>query len=198
LFIFRTLYNTAQKGSLLARFNISRHTNLTSPADNRVDGTASWNRPQNLAASNRLYRNGFNVADMTIAGGAYTLSSNASGLALDVAANGLVNLTFEDANVGVVGRNNPNAQVRIITATRHEVLNRLDANSRTALPALTQPTGVFAGSFISQGTSPTAFTGLIVPISGVHTGLGYFLLNQTGTPATQQSGSVSLEKVIAP
>ncbi len=193
LFIFRTYYTTAQKGSLLAIFDISRSTSLNNASDNTVAGKASWNRPANNAASNRLYRSGFNIPDADVKGGAYSLPL--SGFPLDLAANETASLQFDQANVNASGRNNPNAVVTFAAPTRFTITTRSSAAARTTLTPLTPATGVFKGTFVSQGTRTVPFSGLIVPIDGVPEGVGYFLLDQAGTPATQQSGVVALEKV---
>lgn len=179
-FMFQMLYTN--KGSFLADVQISKGANATLATDNGLTGDASWSAPVNNAAANKLYKAGFNF-DLSLAGGAYVPPTTILGLT----AGGTAGLSFEEASISA--GQNPDATVNILAANKFTVGA---VPAKTAL-TFTPASGVFGGSFESVAKKKTSFYGLIVPLDGVLTGLGYFLLDQAGLPATQQSGAVYLE-----
>ncbi|GEP44853.1 immunoglobulin domain-containing protein [Brevifollis gellanilyticus] len=187
VFLFQTLYGN--KGSFLGDLVINdmstEQVDDTDPKNNQIAGDASWSCPANAAAANKLYRSGFDF-DLLIAGGAFTAPT--SKIVLGLAENTVVNLDFEDANIGTAPQN-PNTTV---TLQANNKLSLAPVAAKTAL-TVTPASGLFTGSFEAVAKKKTTFNGLIVPIDGVQQGLGYFLLDQAGTPATQQSGAVFFE-----
>lgn len=186
VFIFQTLYKG--KGSFLGDFVIDTLAD-TDPANNQINGgLASWRRPLNTARTNKLYRSGF-LFDLNILGGAFRTPASATLLGLTAGSS--AELKFTQANISSAAQQ-PNATVTI-NASNGVTVTPIVAAAKTKLSA-TAATGAFKGSFEATAKKVTNYTGLIVPIRGVHTGVGYFLLDQAGTPATQQSGAVIFER----
>lgn len=186
VFIFQTLYKG--KGSFLGDFLIDTLED-TDPANNQInDGLASWSRPQNTARTNKLYRSGF-LFDLNILGGSFRTPASATLLGLTAGSS--AELKFTQANISAAAQQ-PNAIVTINAANGLTVTPTVAA-AKTKMTA-TASTGAFKGSFEATARKVTNFTGLIVPIAGVQTGVGYFLLDQAGTPVTQQSGAVIFER----
>jgi hypothetical protein len=177
-FMFQTLY--ANKGSFLADVQISNAENDALATDNSLTGDASWSAPVNNAA--KLYKAGFNF-DLELAGGAYVAPTTLLGLT----AGEIATLAFEEANVSA--GQNPDTTVTIQAANKFTVGA---VTAKTAL-TLTPASGLLGGSFESVAKKKTSFFGLVVPLQGELTGLGYFLRDQAGTPVVQQSGAVYLE-----
>lgn len=187
-FIFHTLYSG--KGSFLGDFAINTMDD-TDPANNQInDGTASWSRPANTSKTNKLYRDGF-LFDLNIKGGSFRAPASATLLGLT--AGSIADLKFTQANIGTALQQ-PDAAVTIKVSNGLTVTPTVAAAKTKLTP--TASTGAFKGSFEAVAKKATSFTGLIVPIEGVQTGVGYFLLDQSGTPATQQSGAVIFERRI--
>jgi hypothetical protein len=184
-FMFQTLYRNL--GSFLAEAKIAKGVDAALATDNTLTGDASWSAPVNNAAANRLYRAGFNF-ELTLAGGAYVAPTTLLGLT----ASSTADLSFEQANVA--SGLNPDTTVTILAANKFTVGA---APAKTAL-TLTPASGIIGGSFESVAKKKTSFFGLIVPIQGELSGVGYFLLDQAGTPATQQSGAVFLDPTPLP
>lgn len=200
IFMFQTLYTTTLKGSLLGRLVID---DKATPAvtDNTITGDADWSRPANLAVSNRLYRDGFDPIDLMVVGGQFTPPALLLGLT-DGTDN--ATLTFEQGGIAAADRN-PNSDVSVKTGNKVSI-----SGANTALVKLTPTpaTGLFSGSFELKDENPTTalvnadelkrtptFQGLIVPIEGQLTGVGYFLLDQIPSstpPATTATTSPRL------
>ncbi len=183
VFMFQTLYTN--KGSFLGDLTINSLDDAD-PKNNEILGDGSWSAPVNTAAANKLYRDGFNF-ELSIAGGAYV--APASKTLFGLAANEQVDLAFEEGNIAAFV--NPDATVTVLANNKVTVVPT-NAAAKTTL-AFTPASGLFTGGFEAVAKKKTSFFGLIVPITGVQQGLGYFLLDQTGTPATQRSGAVFLE-----
>lgn len=180
-FMFQLLYKNL--GSFLAEGTIAKGADEALATDNSLTAEASWSAPVNNAAANKLYKAGFNF-ELALAGGAYVAPTTVLGLD----ANDTADLSFEQANIG--GGQNPDTTVTILAANKFTVAA---VPAKTAL-TFTAKSGMFSGSFESVAKKKTSFFGLIVPIQGVLKGGGYFLLDQAGTPATQQSGAVFFEE----
>ncbi len=186
LFLFQTLYKTAEKGSLLGRLSIDDKAD-DQPANNTLAGSADWSRPADSNPKTKLYRDGFDPLDLVIAGGFYDASAPSGELAsaeLSFAAGGLEALVTEaaDRRLGVTFTSGN----KIVPGTPNPLGVKI-----SAVPA----TGALKGSFTAQPKKTTAFQGLLVPIGGVPVGVGYFLLDQpASTPLTQLSGALLLEK----
>ncbi|MES2598754.1 MAG: immunoglobulin domain-containing protein [Verrucomicrobiota bacterium] len=183
VFMFQTLYTN--KGSFLGDLTIDSLDDAN-PVNNEILGDGSWSAPVNTAAANKLYRDGFNF-ELSIAGGAYV--APASKTLFGLAANEQVDLAFEEGNIAAFL--NPDATVTVLANNKVTVVPT-NAAAKTTL-TFTPASGLFTGGFEAVAKKKTTFFGLIVPITGVQQGLGYFLLDQTGTPATQRSGAVFLE-----
>lgn len=193
VFLFQTMYKTVLKGSLLGRFVIDSKANAD-PADNTIAGDADWNRPENLAVANKLYRPGFAPLSLAVAGGLYVPPVGTT-LLLDL-TNGTDNaeLSFESGGVEALVPNVANLTVPVSVKTGNKLTvgtNTVSAKIATAVPA----TGAIGGTFTVVPNKPTTYQGLIVPILGVETGVGYFIQDQPSTtPAIQLSGAVYFEK----
>ncbi len=181
-FLFQTLYGN--RGAFTGDFVINTLLN-TNPADNEIAGSGAWIRLQNNAA--KLYRAGFNF-EVTLVGGAYR--APASNTLLGLAAGSTLDLGFENANLGTFAQN-PDTTVTVQASYKASVAS---VAAKTALTPGTAANGLFSGSFEATARKKTSFFGMIVPIQGVPTGIGYFLLDQAGLPATQLSGAVYLEE----
>lgn len=189
--MFQPLYKTVSRGSLLGKFEIDTKANAD-VKDNILSGAANWSRPANLV-KNTLYAEGFPAVSLDIKGGAYT--APLTPLQVLNIANGTNNaeVRLNGAALNVNG-NDVTETASITTGSKITVGNVGLLNIKlTAVPT----TGAFGGTLVSR-TRTEKLEGMIVPIEGVMTGVGFFLVNDSN-PITAQtkrlSGGVTIKAV---
>lgn len=207
--LYQSLYTTTRKGSLLGQLSIRAGTQADIASDNFIESSDSpfdWVRPANPAALTtknvtRTYKSGFGLESpvsepvaLEAFGGFYappTVLLNVGSPSPTVAN---ASLTFTGAGIDLA-RLEPDLPDIAITST--SAINRLTvATAGTTLKA-SRTTGAISGSFtLYDDDTLTAtvrnteikrvvpFQGLIVPESGVHKGVGYFMLPQIPPTAT--------------
>lgn len=182
-FMFQPLYKTVSRGSLLGKFEIDTKANAD-VKDNILSGAANWSRPANLV-KNTLYAEGFPAVSLDIKGGAYT--APLTPLQVLNIANGTNNaeVRLNGAALNVNG-NDVTETASITTGSKITVGNVGLLNIKlTAVPT----TGAFGGTLVSR-TRTEKLEGMIVPIEGVMTGVGFFLVNDSN-PITAQTKRLS-------
>lgn len=223
ILLFRTLYASTARGSILGELGIELDAN---PALNTIGGTLDWMRPANLARTNRLYRDGFPaLLNLEATGARYTApprrtASNptAEPRVLGLTdANNLVEVLFTEAGVqtalplatteGMKGQVAINNRVTFST-------DFVTINTRRATLSINPTTGSFTASIRLTEPNPLLLPGATVPVPRTVTaqglivgnkGEGYFVLSQlptvTGeTPANtpQQGGKIIIQPVPPP
>jgi autotransporter-associated beta strand protein len=228
MLMFRTLYGTTTRGSLLGALGIAAAAN---PLNNTVAGPMTWTRPANLASSNRLYRSGFpapGLLDVTVTGGRY-VAPPAKTIANPSAQPRVMGLT-DLANqievlltkAGVETALPLQADVKATVALTNKVAFNLDklVNTRAMSLTFSASTGSFTGKATLKDNNPVlaaavppllvavprtvTFQGLLV--GGV--GHGYFILNQlpavgaipaqTTSNSPQEGGRVEVKVFVPP
>ncbi len=213
--LFKTLYTTSNRGSLLGTLTIS----ATTPAEqNLLGGTVSWSRPAlPVTSKERAYKDGFGVANpvsLSAIGGRYVAPvSPAVILGIDIGVNPTDNATLEfvGADVGTPAPS-PDINVTVIAGSKLSLpLSGGPLNLRKTSLTVSPTTGAISGKFTIVEANPlfpttsvtrsVAYQGLIVrDVTGQH-GRGYFLLPQLPsispeTPTTTKilSGLVTFDK----
>jgi hypothetical protein len=200
--IFKPLYTTTQKGSILAELDLDDKGNANSD-DNTLSGTGTWSRPADPSSTQRTYKAGFGPVNLTFEGGRYVAPSLVLGV---TAGNNNAKLEFEQG--GLPARLDPNVSVSIqagnvVTVNAPNPAGTKFASTSTA--ASMTSTGYFKGEFTLFDDDPTTaannnnevkrvvtFVGIIYPKGTGLTGAGYFLMPQLpsdGPPPTTSSNS---------
>jgi hypothetical protein len=211
--LYQSLYTTTSKGSLLGQLSIRTGTQAEVASDNFIessDATFDWVRPANPAALStkavtRTYKAGFGLESpvsepvaLEAFGGFYATPAvllNISSPSPTVANVDNASLTFTGAGIDLA-RLEPDLPNIAITSSSG-ITRLTTATAGTTLKA-SRTTGAISGSFTlyDDDTLTTAtpkdteikrvvpFQGLIVPESGVHKGVGYFMLPQIPPTAT--------------
>jgi autotransporter-associated beta strand protein len=228
MLMFRTLYGTTTRGSLLGSLGIAEEAN---PLNNTVSGPMTWTRPANTASSNRLYRTGFpapGLLDVTLTGARYVAPparTNANPLA-EPRVMGLTDLSNQIevllTKAGVETALPLQADVKATVALTNKVAFNLDklVNTRAMSLTFSASKGSFTGKatlrennpvlaaavppVLSAVTRTVTFQGLLV--GGV--GHGYFILNQlpavganpaqTTSNTPQEGGRVEVKVFVPP
>ncbi len=190
-FMFQPLYKTVLRGSLLGKFEIDRKANAD-VKDNSLSGAANWSRPANLV-KNTLYAEGFPAVSLDIKGGAYTAPLSPLQVLNIATGTNNAEVKLKGAALNVNG-NDVTETASITTGSKISVGNVGLLNIKlTAVPT----TGAFGGTLVSR-TRTEKLEGMIVPIEGVLTGVGFFLVNDSN-PITAQtkrlSGGVTFKAV---
>jgi hypothetical protein len=182
VFFFQTMYLKTKLGSLIGGLMINSLSDANVSNNTITAGDCDWNRPENLTATNRLYRSGFDPMALSIDGGFYAAPTGSTLLLglTDGTNNALVTLL----NGGLTTPPTTTVSVRTGNVLTPAATNAL---AITTVPAL----GTFTGSFTIVPFAKTNYFGLIVPMASVQNGVGYFILNQSSAPTSaQRSGSV--------
>lgn len=199
MLMFRTLYGTTTRGSLLGELGITADT--TNSLNNTVSGAMTWTRPANLAATNRLYRSGFpapGLVDVTLTGARYvpppartrtnpTAEPRVMGLT-DAADKIEVLLTKAGVEAALPAQLDAKAKVSLTNSVAFNVDKA--QNARAMKLTFRASTGSFSGTASLRDNNPVlaalvpprlvpvprtvTFQGVLV--GGV--GYGYFVLNQ--------------------
>ena len=224
ILLFRPLYASTARGSVLGMLEIELDTNNS--ALNTIDGTLDWMRPANTARTNRLYRDGFpDLLTLDATGARYTApprrttaNPTAEPRVLGLTdLNNLVEVLFTQAGVEAA---QPLATVEGMkgqVAINNRVTFSTDfttINTRRATLTFTPTTGAFKATIRLSEPNPLLLPGatVLVPRTVTAQGLivgdkgeGYFILNQlpTATGETtsntpQQSGKVIVQPVPPP
>jgi len=216
--VYRQLYATAEKGSLIGSLDIDNGT-AADFSDNTLDGTVSWMRPADPAAAQRTYKSGFAAFDLTAIGGRYVAPLSPT-LILGLAAPG-GNATLEFNEGGISVRNNgfpaapaPNIGVSV------DALNKVTVSPGTTTTFVNSANvaklGKFNGKFVLTDDNPRTtlpvtppvvtrsvnYEGIIIRQGNEWVGYGYFLLPAlpsnspltTTTTSPILSGQVVFEK----
>lgn len=192
--VFRTLYAANARGSVLGQFTI---TTAPSNLDNTLAGAVSWWRPATPSATARLYKDGFDPMDLTVAGSRYTPPIS-PGIVMNIpnVATGVpnANLSFVEANVESASPAGNFVSVNVNFSHKVAVTS---ANERKTTLAINPRTGAISGRFslsdahpdLANGGKPAtinrtvSYLGMIVRDNLGTQGVGYFLLPQL--PATK-------------
>lgn len=205
---FQTFYKTTPKGSIVGQFNLNKEDDGAF-SDNRITSAPAtaptWTCPENLTASNRLYRNGFGPIALTVSGGAY-LEPGLNQLILNLPVPPTPNnadLTFsldgldiEFGNPSLPYKGDPSipsddSQDSIDVLAGNKLL--VPASIPATKLSVTAKTGAFSGSFTSKERDevfgsgspkevkrPGTFQGVLInigtPQQPQQIGVGYFLL----------------------
>jgi hypothetical protein len=217
ILMYRPLYATAVRGSILGQLGIEAQA---VNAQNTVEGTLTWSRPANAAASNRLYRAGFpGVQTVEALGARYVAptrptaanpGANPRVLGLTDAANEVEVLL---TGAGVEAALPTQTNVRGAVSTTNRVTFSADplVNPRKMTLSFNAATGSFTGRVTLVQDNPqlpppapvvrsATFQGLLVGNKGA----GYFLLNQlpgvgqTPSNSPQEAGLVEVVPVPPP
>jgi len=202
--LFKTLYTTTNRGSLLGTLNIA----AGSPAENNLlGGTVTWSRPALAPTSKeRTYKDGFGVANpitLSAVGGRYVppVSPNVI-LGVNPAVPDNASLEFTGANVGTPAPS-PDVNVSIIAGSKLSLpLAGGPSNLRKTSLAVSPTTGAISGKFTIVAPDPlnptknitraVAYQGLIVrDLAGQH-GCGYFLLPQLPAVVGETSSNTKI------
>lgn len=219
--VYRVLYATTQKGSLVGSLDIDPGS-AADFSDNTLDGTVSWMRPADTASNARLYKSGFAAFDLTAVGGRYVVPVSPN-LILGMTTPGNARLLFSEG--GLNARTNPSP-----TPPAPNVLVAVDAGNKLTVatdPATTTTVtnsadiaklGKFKGTFKLTDDNPrtiapvtpavvtrsVSYEGLIIKEGTTYRGYGFFILDQlpgdspltTTTTSPKLSGQVVFEKDI--
>jgi autotransporter-associated beta strand protein len=228
MLMFRTLYGTTTRGSLLGALGIAAEAN---PLNNTVAGPMTWTRPANTASSNRLYRNGFpapGLLDVTLTGGRYVAppAKTKANPSAEPRVMGLTDLANQIevllTKAGVETALPLQADVKATVALTNKVAFNLDklVNTRAMSLTFVASKGSFTGKATLRENNPVlaaavppllvavprtvTFQGLLV--GGV--GHGYFILNQlpavgavpaqTTSNSPQEAGRVEVKVFVPP
>jgi autotransporter-associated beta strand protein len=199
ILVFRTLYGTTTRGSLLGSLGIAAEPD---PLNNTVEGTLSWMKPANLATTNRLYRTGFpasGLLDVDVDGARYVAPpartktnplAEPRVMGLTDAANQIEVLLTK---AGVETALPLQADVKANVALTNKVAFNLDTttvNTRKMSLTFSASKGSFTGKATLKDNNPVlaaAVPPLLVPVTRTVTfqgllvggvGYGYFILNQ--------------------
>jgi len=216
MLMFRPLYGTTTRGSLLGSLGIEAETN---PLNNTVDGTLSWTRPANPSASNRLYKVGFPAAgelSVDVDGARYVASParTKTNPTAEPRVMGLTDLANEIevllTKAGVETALPLQADVKATVALTNKVAFKLDklVNTRAMSLTFSASKGSFTGKATLKENNPVlaaAVPPLLVPVTRTVTfqgllvggvGHGYFILNQlpaVGVVPTQTTSNTPQE-----
>jgi hypothetical protein len=228
MLMFRTLYGTTTRGSLLGALGIAAEAN---PLNNTVAGPMTWTRPANTASSNRLYRSGFpapGLLDVTLTGGRYVAppAKTKANPSAEPRVMGLTDLANQIevllTKAGVETALPLQADVKATVALTNKVAFNLDklVNTRAMSLTFVASKGSFTGKATLRENNPVlaaavppllvavprtvTFQGLLV--GGV--GHGYFILNQlpavgavpaqTTSNSPQEGGRVEVKVFVPP
>lgn len=204
--IYRALYTTKPKGSVVGRLDIAPPV---------LSGALSWSRPANPSATQRLYKAGFPVVvNLTASGGRYDPpEAPLVFLGLTQGSNN-GRLTFSEGGMEAANVLDP-VEVSIGAKSKVTLPVSPAANPHRLTLVLNEKTGLIRGSFTLEDANPlaapalpraikrpVAFEGIAVRSGALLKGCGFFLLAQlpsagpsATTPATSPilSGQVILE-----
>ncbi len=208
IILYRQLYATAEKGSLVGDMDIDMGT-APDFSDNVLDGgSVSWMRPADPGATARTYKAGFAAFDLTPIGGRYVAPTGSNLILGLTAPGGTATLQFNEGGISV--RNNPaplppapNASLTV------DALNKLTMNPGTTTTIVNSANvaklGRFNGKFVLTDdnprttppitplvvTRPVNYEGIIIKQGTQWVGYGYFLLPAlpTDVPLTTTTSS---------
>lgn len=180
VFIYQTLYKTAQKGSILGKLVIDE--------ENLITGNATQLRPADPSTKQRTYAAGFDLTEeglMLISGGAY--GAPASKVFLDEAANSVAELEF------IRGEEEAAADAEADVTLLPNFKLSVGTNSAKTKVAINSKTGLVTGSFTLADKRASKFEGVVIPEEGDFVGVGYYLLPESADKTSAiNSGVMSL------
>jgi hypothetical protein len=204
--IFRTLYASDSKGSVLGVLTIG---------SSDLSGSFTWSRPAATTSGQRLYSEGFPaILDLTAQGGRYAPPSSPQAYLGLTPGTDNARLTFSAGGIESANVTAPFA-VSVGLHSKASINVAGGINPRRATLALVEKSGAMSGTIALEDANPLpapslprlikrtiTFQGIAVPIKGVLTGCGFFLLPQlpdpgpppdTVTTSPVLSGQVRLE-----
>ncbi|MDZ4287970.1 MAG: hypothetical protein U0984_08425, partial [Prosthecobacter sp.] len=191
-FLYKSLYATALKGSVLAELDIDDQ-GTPGTSDNTLTGiSGTWSRPADPATRN--YKDGFGPVNLAAEGGRYDPPVPPQ-LILGVTT-GANNASLAFTDLGTADTS-PDVHLSIQTGNTITFLAPNPATTRfTSTPASIASTGQFKGDFILQDDDPTTgtvnanelsrtgvYSGIIYPQGGVLIGAGYVSMPQLPSTA---------------
>jgi hypothetical protein len=198
---YHVLYPTLGPATLLGVFTIDAKSNTT-PSDNTLAGTASWNRPSDAGALARTYKAGFDDVALAVEGSFYAPPVSPL-VFLDLSAStGSDNarLLFSGGDIESAS----SATLSVLTprsfriGTSSAVTIPLVAASAALKLTVTAAAGAFKGEFILKDETvarpKTLYEGRVYKKGSNLVGAGYFL-HDRGTSLDILSGAVFLEKL---
>lgn len=215
--VYRQLYATTEKGSMVGTLDID-HGTAPDFSDNTLDGTVSWMRPADPSTKARTYNAGFDAFDLTAIGGRY-VAPTAGALILGLTAPGNATLEFNEG--GIASRNNPGPLPPAPNATvTVDALNKVAMVPGTTTTIVNSANvaklGKFNGKFVLTDDNPRTiapvtplvvtrsvnYEGMIIWDGTKWIGYGFFLLPAlpgdspltTTTTSPILSGQVVFEK----
>jgi autotransporter-associated beta strand protein len=209
--VFRKLYAVKVRGSLLGMLVL---TPKAANADNVLEGCVSWNRPENLATSNRLYRPGFTPHVMDILGGRYTAPAKDTRILGLTDTNNRAVLTL--ARAGLEAALPEQEDTSFVLSKANKATFVKEINKRLITFSVVAKTGLFKGSLTLKQNNPALLPDKETPVKRRITyqglligrereGVGYALVPQLPAEATQTtrntpilSAGVLLEPVPVP
>jgi hypothetical protein len=196
--VFRTLYAATVRGSVLGMVAL---TPKLLNADNTLEGCVGWNRPENLAKGNRLFRAGFSERSLDVMGARYTPpAANARILGLtDTVDRGL--LTF--ARAGIESALPVQGDTAFVLSNKNKASFEKLTNERKITFSVVAKTGLFKGTMTLKANDPLllpdrevavtrrlSYQGLL--IGKENEGVGYFLIPQLPSTIGQTPRNTSI------
>jgi autotransporter-associated beta strand protein len=160
MLIFRTLYASKVRGSLLGMMVA---TPKLLNADNTLEGCVGWNRPENLAKSNRLFRSGFSERFLDVVGARYTPPAKdvrILGLT-DVNSRGL--LSF--ARAGIESALPVQGDTPFALSNKNKAVFDKSTNLRLIAFSVVPKTGLFKGRLTLKASNPVLLPGREVVVT---------------------------------
>lgn len=192
VFLFQTLYKTADKGSIHGRLLIVTDEGKV------IEGSATQLRPADLSGKQRTYAAGFSITDPASAyvvnGGPYAESANK--VLFNETSGDQLQLSF--IRGAEADAQTAEALLTLLTGNKLTV----GTNGAKTKVTVNAKTGLITGSFTLTDRRAGKFEGVIIPGEGnTQTGLGFYLLPEATPSVTTSkivSGLMSIEPPVAP
>lgn len=168
--VYRTLYAAAVRGAVHGMVVLTPQLLIQG---NTLEGCVTWNRPANLARSNRIYRDGFQVRALDVAGGRYTPpDKNTRVLGLSSESD-RAELVF--AGAGIENALPLQAQTVFVLSEKNRATFDKASNPRGVTFSINARTGLFRGVVNLRDNNPLLLPGKTVPVPRRVTYLGVLI-----------------------
>jgi hypothetical protein len=159
--VFRTLYGAKTRGSAHGMVVLSP---AAVNAENGLEGCVTWNRPANLAATNRLFRSGFGVKGLEAQGGRYTPPAKG------VRILGLTTVPADRARLVLAGADwgtalPAQADTSFAMTTANKAVFVTANNPRKLTFSVNVKTGLFNGTATMKENNPALLPGKVVAVT---------------------------------
>ncbi len=158
--VFRRLYAKKVRGSVLGMAVL---TPMDDNKDNTLTGCVGWNRPENLAKSNRLFRAGFAPRFLDVRGGRYTPPGRNERILGLTDANGRALLTF--ARAGIETALPLQADTSFALSAKNKAAFVAADNTRRITFSVAVKTGLFKGRLTLKENNPLLLPGKESPVT---------------------------------